>query len=173
MQHETIELPYKPIFSIITVSTSRFNLRLKGRKIKDESGDWAEDRFRRDGIEKIYRYLVPDDLNQIIKAVEKSIYDGAEVILVIGGSGISPSDVSYKALKCIIEDEVTSYPYLFISFSIEDIGSKVLPTRLVAGFHRSALIFLSPGSVNAVKTAIEKIIIKEYRHLLWLRNYYK
>jgi molybdenum cofactor biosynthesis protein B len=171
MPHEEANLPYKPIFAIITVSTSRFYAMLRGEEYSDDSGDLAENLIRDSGIDIVYRYLVPDNPSYILHSINMAIYKGSEVILILGGSGISPSDVSYDVVKSILEEEITSYQDLFINFSIETAGSRVVPTRLTAGYYRDSLIFLMPGNIDAVKTALENIVLKEYIHLLWLRNY--
>ena len=173
MPHEHASIPYKPHTAIITVSSSRFESRLKGDDIEDKSGDWAEERLREEGIEEIYRYLVRDSKWQIINSIEKAIYNGCELIIIIGGSGVSPSDVSYMAVKSILDEELTAFPALFTLYSEKEVGARAVSTRAVAGFYKSCLIFLLPGSLNAVKTAMNKIIMKEYQHLLWLRNFGK
>lgn len=166
-------LPYKPILGIVTVSTSRIEAELKDIVKEDESGDWIERVFKEKGFKKIFRYLVRDDENQIINAIMRLHYKGAELIIISGGSGPSPSDVSYYAIKSILDDELISYSSLFNLISFRQVKTKIIASRLIAGFYRDILIFLVPGSMNAVKTAVNEIILNEYEHLLWLRKFGK
>ena len=173
MNIESVSLTYKPILGIITVSTSRVEAKLKGIVKEDESGDWMEKQFRKKEFGKIFRYLVRDDVDQIINAIKRLWYEGTELIIVSGGSGPSPSDVSYHAVKSILNEELTSYPFIFNLISFRQVKTKVIASRLIAGFYKDILIFLVPGSMNAVKTAVNEIILKEYEHLLWLKKFGK
>ena len=166
-------LPYKPILGIITVSTSRVEAKLKGIVKEDESGNWMESVFKKNGFKKILRLLVRDDESQIINAIMKLWYNGAELIIITGGSGPSPSDVSYHTVKSILDEELISYSSLFNLISFREVKTKIIASRLIAGFYKDVLVFLVPGSVNAVKTAVNEIILNEYEHLLWLRKFGK
>lgn len=171
--HEEAKLPYKPKVGILTISSSRYEAKLKGLSYSDPSGDYIESRFRSAGFTEIERALVNDNYRNIIEAIDNLVRSGCELIVACGGTGVSPSDVSYKALKSIITDELTMYPILFALYSFEEISSRLLSTRLIAGFYKDSLIFLAPGSLNAVKVALDNIILKEYEHILWLRRYGK
>ena len=166
-------LPYKPILGIVTVSTSRVEAKLKGIVKEDESGNWMEKVFKEKGFKKILRLLVRDDESQIINAIMKLWYNEAELIIISGGSGPSPSDVSYHAVKFILDEELISYSSLFNLISFREVKTKIIASRLIAGFYKDILIFLVPGSVDAVKTAVNKIILNEYEHLLWLKKFGK
>lgn len=171
MNTKEMTLPYKPIVGILTVSTSRVEARLSGIDVKDETGDWMEKVFRERGFQRIIRYLVRDEFSQIINMVKRLWYNGAELIIVTGGSGVSPSDVSYRAIKSILEDELTSYSELFNIISFGEVKTRIIASRLAAGFYKDSIVFLVPGSLNAVETAVNKIVLEEYEHLLWLRKY--
>jgi molybdenum cofactor biosynthesis protein B len=50
--------------------------------------------------------------------------------------------------------------------SYQEIGSRAIASRAVAGVYRGKLIFSIPGSSNAVKLAMEKLILPELVHLV-------
>ncbi|HEY9704405.1 MAG TPA: molybdopterin-binding protein, partial [Allocoleopsis sp.] len=55
---------------------------------------------------------------------------------------------------------------IFRYLSYQEIGTRAIATRSVAGVYQNKLIFSIPGSSNAVKLATAKIIIPEITHLV-------
>ncbi|MDW8200843.1 MAG: molybdenum cofactor biosynthesis protein, partial [Cyanobacteriota bacterium SKYGB_h_bin112] len=55
---------------------------------------------------------------------------------------------------------------LFRFLSYQDIGSRAIASRAVAGTSRSRLIFSLPGSTSAVQLAMTKLILPELPHLV-------
>jgi molybdenum cofactor biosynthesis protein B len=51
--------------------------------------------------------------------------------------------------------------------SYEQIGAAAMMSRAVAGVYENTIIVSMPGSSNAVKTAMENLIIPEINHLAW------
>jgi len=56
---------------------------------------------------------------------------------------------------------------VFRHFSIQEVGSAAFLTRATGGVVGDKVVFLLPGSPNAVKTGI-RIILSEFSHLLHL-----
>jgi molybdenum cofactor biosynthesis protein B len=50
--------------------------------------------------------------------------------------------------------------------SYQEIGSRAIASRAVAGVYQGKLVFSLPGSSNAVKLAVEKLILPELVHLV-------
>ncbi len=170
MCHKKVDIPYKLKASIIIVSTSRFEAKLKSKEYTDVSGDLIEESLINEGIEIVLRDIVLDSPSAILDAIRRSLYLSADLIIISGGSGVSYSDISYDTIKSIIDSELISYPILYTSLSYEEVSTHAIASRVIAGFIRDTLVFLIPGSPNAVKTAL-KIILKEYKHLIWLRRF--
>ena len=55
---------------------------------------------------------------------------------------------------------------VFRWLSYQEIGSRAIASRAVAGVYQQKLIFSIPGSSGAVKLAIEKLILPELVHLV-------
>jgi molybdenum cofactor biosynthesis protein B len=51
--------------------------------------------------------------------------------------------------------------------SYEEIGAGAMLSRATAGVHNDTLYFAMPGSLNAVKLAMDELILPELRHLAW------
>jgi len=167
LPHE-YKLRMKPKTYIVTVSTSRYNSLIQGYEYHDQSGDLAEELLRGYGIEDIERILIKDDINMIREVLDRAIKSGAHMIIFIGGTGVSDSDVTIEALKPLFKKELTSFNTLFTMYSEAEVGSRAISSRATAGIIDKILVFALPGSTNAVKTALKKIILKEYEHLLYI-----
>lgn len=90
-----------------------------------------------------------------------------DAIVINGGTGISFKDITYDTLRGLYDKELPGFGELFRSLSYETIGSSSIMSRASAGIYNGRIIFSIPGSVNAVKLAMEKIIIGEIGHLYY------
>ena len=169
--HREAGLPYTPKVGIVTVSSSRYEAMLMGREYSDESGDLAERILRGSGIGMIHRFLIGDRPHQIGRVLEDAWRNGIELLIFIGGTGVSSSDYTYKTLRAMIRDELIGFNDICNMLSFRDIGARAVSSRLIAGWYRDMLVFALPGSRHAVELILSEIIIKEYQHLLWIRKY--
>jgi molybdenum cofactor biosynthesis protein B len=91
-----------------------------------------------------------------------------DAIIVNGGTGISPRDTTYDTLSKLLEKTLPGFGELFRFLSYQEIGSRAIASRATAGVYRQKLVFSLPGSANAVKLALEKLILPELVHLIRL-----
>jgi molybdenum cofactor biosynthesis protein B len=89
-----------------------------------------------------------------------------DVLIFNGGTGIAPRDTTYDALASLLEKTLPGFGELFRFLSYQEIGSRAIASRAIAGIYRQKLIFSLPGSTNAVKLALEKLILPELIHLV-------
>ncbi|MCI0564680.1 MAG: hypothetical protein MN733_39940, partial [Nitrososphaera sp.] len=54
----------------------------------------------------------------------------------------------------------------FRYLTYKEIGSPAIMSRATAGLVRGRIVFSTPGSENAVRLAMEKLIIPELGHIL-------
>lgn len=59
--------------------------------------------------------------------------------------------------------------FRYLSFT-EDVGTRALLSRAVAGTAKRTLIFCLPGSTGAVKLALNRLILPELTHLVYEMN---
>lgn len=93
-----------------------------------------------------------------------------QALIFNGGTGIAPRDTTYDAIEQLLEKTLPGFGELFRFLSYEEIGSRAIASRAVAGIYQSKLIFSVPGSSNAVKLAMEKLILPELVHLVTQLN---
>jgi molybdenum cofactor biosynthesis protein B len=147
-------------FSVITISDTR-------TLDTDKSGQLLVDEMTRAQHHLIERRIVPDEPAEIC-AVIGQICGGPsiDVILLTGGTGISPRDQTPEAIRPLLDREVPGFGELFRMLSYEEIGSAAMLSRAFAGCIGSVLIFCLPGSTAAVRLALEKLLIPELPHLV-------
>ncbi len=89
-----------------------------------------------------------------------------DILITSGGTGISPADQTPEALLPFFEKSLTGFEVLFHNLSFQEIGAATILGRATAGIYNNTPVFLLPGSPNAVKMALEQIIIPEAKHIL-------
>ncbi|MDY6952715.1 MAG: MogA/MoaB family molybdenum cofactor biosynthesis protein [Thermodesulfobacteriota bacterium] len=146
--------------AILTVSTTR-SLE------DDKSGLWMRKRAERKGHEVVFHEVVPDDQEAISQALRRlREAHQPHAVLVTGGTGIGPSDVTIEALRPMFTKELTAFGPLFSFLSYEEIDAAALLSRATAGLIDQTLIFCLPGSLKACKLACKALIFPELGHLL-------
>lgn len=146
------------ITGIITVSTSR-------TEVTDEGGKKIRELFNSANIPILYYRVVPDSVLQIRAAITEAM-NVANCIVVSGGTGLTPDDITIEAIEPFLEKKMEGFGELFRTLSYHEIGTRAVLSRAVAGVAGGKAIFCIPGSVNAVTLATKSIIIPEIRHIL-------
>ena len=158
-EHKTLSKDTPVRCAIITVSDTRNEETDKsGALIKtlvDETGHSVAD----------YR-IVPDEPALIADLLDE-LSTTVEVILLNGGTGISARDNTFEAVSGKLEKTLPGFGEIFRVLSYEEIGPGAMLSRAIAGLYQSTLIFSMPGSSNAVRLAMEKLIAPELSHLVW------
>ncbi|WP_129116915.1 MogA/MoaB family molybdenum cofactor biosynthesis protein [Halegenticoccus tardaugens] len=163
--HDVIDPFYA---AIVTVSTSRSREAASG-PVDDPGGDAAEGILRERGHDVTVRELVPDDYARIRTTVQRAIdRPDVDAVLTTGGTGVTADDVTVEAVSGVFEKTLPGFGELFRRFSYDEVGTRAVATRAVAGIARGAPVFVLPGSANAVRLATEAIIVEETPHLAGL-----
>jgi molybdenum cofactor biosynthesis protein B len=136
-----------------------------GSEYKDESGDLAARLIVEAGHEVDTRILLPDEKIMIRRVVQDFLKSGAHVLVLIGGTGVSPRDVTVETVVPFFEKELTGFGELLRNISYQTIGGAALLTRATAGTAKGKLIVCLPGSPNAVETALRSFI-SEFPHIV-------
>jgi molybdenum cofactor biosynthesis protein B len=113
--------------------------------------------------------ILPDEPDQIANKVRAFADDDAcQVVLLTGGTGLSPRDTTYEAVVELLDKRLDGFGELFRVLSYEQVGAAAMLSRAVAGLCRRTAIFAMPGSPKAVRLAMEKLIVPELGHLAWV-----
>lgn len=111
--------------------------------------------------------VVPDDVATIRRAVRRMLaLPGVDVVVLTGGTGFSPRDVTIDAVQPLLDQPVEGFGELFRALSYQQVGAAAMLSRATAGLAGGKAVFLLPGSPKAVSLAMEKLILPEAGHLL-------
>lgn len=114
------------------------------------------------------RSIVSDDRDQIVGAMlDLAGNPGIDAVISTGGTGIARRDVTYEAVSSIMDRRLDGFGELFRMLSFEEIGSAAMLSRATAGAIGSTAIFALPGSRNAIRLAMERLILPEIAHVVY------
>ena len=126
---------------------------------EDCSGDALQQRLETDGHQLVQRSLVPDNRYHIRAVMSSWIADEAvQVVISSGGTGLTGRDGTPEAISPLLDKTIEGFGELFRVLSFETIGTSSLQSRCLAGVANGTLIFVLPGSLDAVQTAWDRLI---------------
>jgi len=147
--------------AIITVSDTR-------TEADDSSGMAIADIMARAGHIIVRRAIVKDEVEEIQKALRELIEDtGVQAVVISGGTGIARRDVTLEAITPFQEKSIPGFGELFRVLSFNQVGSAAMMSRASAFVTEGKIVFCLPGSENAVRLAVEKLIAPELGHMVW------
>jgi molybdenum cofactor biosynthesis protein B len=147
-------------FAILSVTDKR-------TRETDDSGILASGLLEKHGHAVSRREIVPNDPDRIREAISSCLASDVQVVLTIGGTGVSPRDRTVETAAGFIERVMPGFGELFRQLSRSEIGSAVILSRAVMGVTPGGqLIICTPGSKGAVRLALEEIVLKELGHIL-------
>jgi molybdenum cofactor biosynthesis protein B len=113
------------------------------------------------------RAIVPDEPERMRPLLESFAVDPAvDAILVTGGTGISPRDLTFETVSALLTRPLPGYGELFRMLSYAEIGPACLLSRAVGGLMGRVALLVMPGSRAAVQLAMTRIILPELPHIL-------
>lgn len=145
---------------IVTVSDTR-------TPENDKSGQLMRKLLEESGYAVIKHIIVQDEYDDI----RELIYNGSsqsevQAILLTGGTGISGRDRTYEAVSSLLDKELQGFGEIFRYLSYTEIGPAAILSRAIGGTVGNTAVFSMPGSVNAVRLAMERILLPELRHVV-------
>jgi molybdopterin adenylyltransferase len=133
----------------------------------DESGHLIRDLLTAAGHRIEYYEVLRDDPARIRKAVLDYL-PALDAIIVNGGTGIAARDSTIEAVRVLLDKELEGFGELFRYLSYQEIGSAAFLSRAVAGIAGGKIVVSLPGSPDACRLAMEKLLIPELGHMAHL-----
>jgi molybdopterin adenylyltransferase len=145
---------------VITCSDSR-------TQETDSSGQRIMHLLKHAGHTVVAYHLVKDEPSKIKAKVKAALTDKKiQAIIINGGTGISKRDSTFEAVDAMLEKRLVGFGEIFRYLTYQDIGSPAIMSRATAGIIKGRVLFSTPGSENAVRLAMEKLILPELGHLV-------
>jgi molybdenum cofactor synthesis domain-containing protein len=136
---------------VITVSD-----RVATGSASDGSGPLAVTLLAGHGVSADAPVVVPDDCSRITAAVSDGVLAGVDVIVLTGGTGIGPRDVTPEAVRPMLTKELPG-----LAEAVRAHSRAIVPTadlsRLVVGVAGRAIVVALPGSTGGVHDALDVI----------------
>ena len=137
----------------------------------DTGGDTIERLFRSAGHEIVQREIVKDEAASILtKLVDLLARSDVDAVITTGGTGISARDTTYEVVDRLLEKRLDGFGEIFRMLSYEEIGAAAFLSRAVAGAVGTKFLVCLPGSRNAVRLAVEKLLLPEISHVVFELN---
>ena len=119
------------------------------------------------GQSRVERRVVRDDVEAISATLRELLAaDGVDVIVLDGGTGVSPTDVTPEAVLPLLERRLDGFGELFRALSWEEVGAAALLSRALAGVVGRRAVFVVPGSPAAAELALRRLILPVAPHLV-------
>lgn len=136
----------------------------------DETGKWLKSAILDDeklNIKFGEYNLIKNNSTMINEQLEQFLNNKSHALIISGGTGLSSRDITIETIKPKFNKELDGFGEIFRYLSFQEIGSRAILSRATLGIINSKVIFLLPGSLNAVKLAYDKIIKEQIHHLIY------
>ena len=111
--------------------------------------------------------IVRDEPQEVTTHVTAALGDDTtQVIITTGGTGITSRDGTFEAVDRLFDKRLEGFGELFRMLSFQEIGSAAMMSRATAGTAGGKAIFVLPGSENAVRLAMTRLIVPELPHVV-------
>jgi molybdenum cofactor biosynthesis protein B len=137
----------------------------------DSSGRAIRDLLQQAGHTVTGSRIVRDEPEQVTTAVREQMADPAtRVVITTGGTGITSRDDTFEAVDRLLHKKLDGFGELFRMLRYNDIGAAAMLSRAVAGTIDRKAVFVLPGSENAVRLAVTRLILPELGHVVQQLN---
>lgn len=161
------EAPKRLKFGFFTCSTSRYQTMKKGDKVEDVSGDLIETLLKNAGHTVAFRKLILDDKTLIEDGIRQVLAsEDLDAAIFCGGTGIASSDITIETVLPFLEKVLPGFGEILRHLSFEELGSAAVLSRAAAGVAKGKAFFCIPGSPDAVRLCLEKLILPEAAHIV-------
>jgi molybdenum cofactor biosynthesis protein B len=106
----------------------------------------------------------PDDVTRLVR--EACTRSDVQAVILTGGTGITSRDSTYEAVDALLDKRLPGFGELFRMLSFQEVGAAAMLSRAQMGLHARRIVVSLPGSPNACRLALEKLVIPELGHLL-------
>ena len=139
--------------AIVTVSD-----RAAAGVYEDKGGPGAES-WLRDTITspmEIARHIIPDGRAEVADKLRDLADGGADLILVTGGTGPAPRDLTPEAVADVMDKQLPGFGEEMRRASLAEVPTAIL-SRQTAAIRGATLIITIPGKPSAIATCLNAV----------------
>jgi molybdopterin adenylyltransferase len=147
---------------VITCSDSR-------AKDTDKTGQLVVDLLKKNSHQVLAYHVVKDEPGEIQKLITSAAKDRRfQAVILNGGTGLTQRDTTVEVLEKLVEKKLDGFGEIFRVLGYQQIGSPAMLSRATAGVYQGKAIFAIPGSEEAARLAMERLILPELGHIIYL-----
>ena len=157
--------PGKISFAVLTISDTR-------TLETDTGGNAIVELMQEAGHEVTHREIVRDEAPRIGEVLDGMLNNAdVDTVITTGGTGISTRDTTYEVVSRLIDKKLDGFGELFRMLSYKEIGAAAMLSRAIAGSVSTStgpkFLACLPGSSNAVRVAMRKLLVPEISHVVF------
>jgi molybdenum cofactor biosynthesis protein B len=155
-------------YGIFICSSSRYKQILQGdAAVSDVGGDMLVQLLENAGQKVLFKKIIADDETMIQDAAMYALgLENLDAAIFSGGTGITPTDITIETVTPFFEKNLPGFGEFFRRISFDRVGSAAVLSRAVAGVAKGKALFCIPGSPDAVRVAVEMLILPEASHIV-------
>lgn len=128
----------------ITVGIITISDRASAGDYKDLGGPALKEEVHKAGWQLLAEAIVPDDLKRIQETIRSFAQQGCGLILMTGGTGVGPRDVTPEAIRGIMRVELPGFGEVMRAESMKITPNSIL-SRSLAGIVDHSFVIALPG----------------------------
>ncbi len=143
---------FRPRTAILVVSDS-----ISAGRAVDRSGALLREGFESAGCSVDMFRVVADEPSHIADSVDQWVAEGAELVVISGGTGLGPRDVTVETLLPKFTRRLPGIEQALFQWGQGKVRTAML-SRLAAGTIGSSVVLCLPGSEGAARDALEVLM---------------
>ena len=146
--------------AVLTISDTR-------TEPDDESGILIKQRLTQNGHQVLSYAILKDEADAVKDKLKELLrHQQIQVIITNGGTGVSHRDITVETIFPMLEKNLAGFGELFRFLTYQELGTGSIMSRAIGGVAGGKVILCLPGSPQAAKLAMDKIILPEIGHLV-------
>ena len=123
---------------------------------QDRSGEVIREKLVQLGITVAEKRIVADEVTTIQAAARDFVAQGVDLLLVTGGTGLSPRDVTPEALEPLLDRRIPGVEEAIRAYGQQRLATAML-SRSLAGQIGKTLVLALPGSPSGAAEGIDAV----------------
>jgi molybdopterin adenylyltransferase len=133
----------------------------------DTSGKLIRELVSGAGHQVVGAEIVRDEPAEVQRVIREACGRAdVQALLMTGGTGITSRDSTFEAVEAMLDKRLPGFGELFRMLSFHEVGGAAMLSRAQMGVARGRIVVSMPGSPNACRLALEKLVLPELGHLV-------
>ena len=133
----------------------------------DTSGKLIRELLTGAGHTVVGSEIVRDEPTEVQRVIRDACgRDEVRAVIMTGGTGITSRDSTFEAVEAMLDKRLPGFGELFRMLSYQEVGGAAMLSRAQMGVARGRIVASLPGSPNACRLALEKLLLPELGHLV-------